>query len=236
MRYLSAIGFTCLVLLLVTSVVSADSFPIAQNPGECIIHSQRPDPDDHPVLNWSSTLHQGTIVANDWLCTTPGPILEVHWWGSYLAEQVHPDGFNIWEWSHTGPTPWSTPDTLICTPTTYWNYQVAQVPGTSIWEYYIPDWDCDQYGDPYFLSIQAVYNDPDPNYDWSWHAATDVMYDYSVQDTGSGWEHVAPPEASYRDVAFELSAPCDKPEPATLSLLVTGLAALGLRLRRKKDS
>ena len=236
MRYLSAIGFICLVLLLAASVASADAFSIVYP----IIWSQRPNLDDSPQFDYSSTAHQETLVANDWLCNQPGAVYEVHWWGSLLGAEIpQPDGFFIDQWTHTGSTPWSEPDAEIYTSYRT-DYQVAKVPGLDIWEYYIEDWGAWQTGtaqDPemYFISIQAVYDDPQENYEWGWHEATDALLDYSVMDyMGGGWEHIEHTESEYADVAFELSSP--KPEPATLSLLVTGLAALGLRFRRKKKS
>ncbi len=245
MRHLKATGFICLVLLLAASVASADMFPIAQDPGQCVIWSQRPDMNDDPALNWSSTYHQHTIAANDWHCYGAGEIYEVHWWGCLLGSQtVQPDGFLLVQYDHAGSTPFSKPGNQLCMQA-FANYQVAQVPGTDIWEYYIADLNCIQdpvlYGtDMYFLAIVAVYNDPDPNYNWGWHEAVDVRYDYSVQVTAPGpvpdWQHIWR-DGDYRDLAFEMSGQCDKaPEPATLSLLVMGLGAIGLRLRRRKDS
>ena len=248
MRYLRAIGFTCLVLLLAASVASADdAFPIGQNPGQLVIHSQRPDMNDDPALNWSSTRHMGTTAAADWYCYGPGEIYEIHWWGCFLGSQtVQPDVFIIKQWNHTGITPLSEPTDPICS----WGfnsleYQVAQVPGTDIWEYYIPDFPCHQdpieFGtDMYFLSIQAWYPfTPEPEYDWGWHEAPDVFRDTGVQDTGGAppydWQPILR-DGEYRDLAFEMSGQNTKPEPATLSLLLTGLAALGVRLRRRKKS
>ncbi len=96
---------------------------------------QPPDP-AHPqnlYYGWNqfSEWCWGPVVADDWLCTTPEPVTDIHWWGSYIGwKEPYP------------PSQWP--------PLTHFHIQVwtdvpAGVssfshPGQVIWEVYCYNW------------------------------------------------------------------------------------------------
>lgn len=77
--------------------------------------SQPPDPayPDNVYYGWNeySEWWYGPIVADDWLCTTPEPVTDIHWWGSFLGWKdpflppVLPDHFHIQFWTDVPSNP-----------------------------------------------------------------------------------------------------------------------------------
>ncbi|GAH67900.1 unnamed protein product, partial [marine sediment metagenome] len=104
--------------------------------------SQPPVPSDVKVFyGWNEHSEANThqIVADDWMCESPGPLTDIHWWGSFLGwtyaadPAMMPDGFVILIWtnvpagvdepfSHPGEVIWE----IYCTDYTWkwvgWDY------------------------------------------------------------------------------------------------------------------
>jgi len=59
------------------------------NPGDPAKWVQRPDLTDHGMdVHVSATEFQGNMVADDYECTDPGPVTNVHLWGSWKNDQL----------------------------------------------------------------------------------------------------------------------------------------------------
>lgn len=208
---------------------------LADDPTRPVKWSQLPNMETGIDYNSMRDLY---ICADDFMCTDPRPVIDVHWWGSY--------------WSGSGPQPiegfiirffsniieqYSQPDVLLyeeyipgnCRETFY---GYSSYDGTDVYQY-----NCDLPrpfdqvpNEIYWISIQV-----DPGWDgypnWGWHNSIDHWEDDAVQATEPepwGWNEIVHPDGYSDDLAFELSVP----EPATLSLLVLGGLAL-VRRRRK---
>ena len=134
----------------------------------------------------------GPVVADDWICTTPNPVTDLHWWGSYpnwpYAEEPPevPSHFHITIWSDALPTPQfpfphpgQVLHQIVCQNFTRrfigWDFD----PRTNRWE---ACWQYDQvlspqeyfYQDPagatnrYWISIAAGYGGQQPAFPWGW--------------------------------------------------------------------
>ena len=131
------------------------------------------------------------IVADDWVCTNPAPVTDIHWWASFLGWSESllpqlPDAFNVSFWKDVpaSPTqPFSHPglclQTLVCTnlnPTFVgWDYDPRDPNG-------VPDacFRFDQTLLPsqffvqergtniYWISIAAIYYNQIPSYPFGW--------------------------------------------------------------------
>jgi len=105
--------------------------------------SQPPDP-AHPqnvYYGWNekSDWWNGPIVADDWICSTPDPVTDVHWWGSFLGwkrgelPSQLPNHFHIQIWDDVpavpgDPNSFSHPGQVIHEVYAYQgSYQVAFV-------------------------------------------------------------------------------------------------------------
>ncbi len=158
--------------------------------------SQPPVPSDTKVYyGWNEQSvwgqSQTQIVADDWLCEAPGPVTDIHWWGSFLGSPypdppMMPDAFRITFWtnvlagfdepfSHPGEVIWE----IYCTKDTYtwewagWDYDPRDpdAPMEACFkfeqqlkpeEYFHQEW----YGSGkiYWVSIAAVYSFAIPQY------------------------------------------------------------------------
>jgi len=192
------------------------------------------------------------IVADDFLCDDPRPVVDVHWWGSYPGwiepiPPTPPQAFLITFWTNV-PDP--DPDDPV----------LFSHPGDPIWQVWCEEYDeqfvgydqdpytgaldatyqyhqifrPDQYfyqepGTIYWISIQAVFPFPPPVDAWGWKTRPHFFEDDAVVDTGDGWLPIMGPDGASWDVAYELSVP----EPATGGLLLIGGAVVALRRRRR---
>ena len=187
----------------------------------------------------------GPIIADDWACEDYRPVSDVHWWGSYVGwEEPFPPpqllmGFHIGIWTNVKAgvdLPYSHPDKLI------WEYY-ASYPGEVHEEvvgcdYYdagpdkpaqFPD-TCFRYDlelaeddvfcqDPnygvYWLSISAMYIEPQFEFPWGWKTREWYFEDDAIRITNplapvlgsrfvSGDPIEDPPGTSW-DMAFELT-------------------------------
>lgn len=185
------------------------------------------------------------VVADDFVCDTPVPIVAVRWWGSYIGERdPRNDGltgpFGISFHNSLGEHPNSIPGPLITAYTV-----IAQEVFVGL----------DNKGEPVyrydaFLTVADVGIVPfdqwkhsqNPEYNvgelfidickptqenWGWHEVEPPhpILDFAVVAPG----HLGPWNSLETDMAFELMIP----EPTTMALL--GLGSLILLRRRKKN-
>jgi hypothetical protein len=234
-----------LLLTLATSVSMADP------PTQPVKWSQLPDM--NRGLDYSSETKVPSVVASDWRCQDGLPVTDIHWWGSYWVPNlpVPPDGFpNSDGFANAPPggiqafilkiysdvpaggsVPFSRPGQLLWAFDTS-NYNEVlygtTAAGKDVLQYnvYLPqaDWFAQVAGQIYWLSIEAVLQDPMRQ--WGWHESKDHSFDDAVQDFKfSGWSELINNTYSV-DMAFELTTP----EPAALLLLALG----GLALLRRR--
>ncbi len=147
--------------------------------------SQPPVPGqpDNVFYGWNeeSVYNAWQIVADDWVCDTPDPVTDLHWWGSFinwreseLPIEMLPIGFKITIWTDVPAGvdyPWSHPGQVIheidCT---YYNHEFVGWdfdPRTGLYEacfrfdYWLEphEYFHQQPGDNiYWVSIAAVYD------------------------------------------------------------------------------
>ena len=180
-------------------------------------------------VDWSSM--GGYVTADDFLCNSPMPVTDVHWWGSYWSPYPGTpqaiNGFTINFYSdvpafpadglpsHPGDLLYSSYIKGNCNET-YYGY--SDYDGTNVYQYdaVLSDAFVQTPGTVYWLSIVV-----DPGWDWvsnggpywGWHNSNDHWNDSSVQQyAGGGWSSI-----QGQDQAFFLTTP----EPATMSCLVS---------------
>jgi len=193
----------------------------------------------------------GQIVADDWMCTDPRPVVGIRWWGSYLDPNLAPQSGATrmlpFELSfHTGdsqPPPQSAPG---MNPQMYFGYATETFfgidgAGNRVYEYYIGDPNCEEIifrqkeGEIYWLDVELDIGrlaDVDPNWhygSWGWHT-TDEPWRDTAAIVLAGGNHNGPWVKIDHDMAFQIIVP----EPASACLLAMGaLAALRRRRTRK---
>jgi hypothetical protein len=143
--------------------------------------------------NESSVYGAEQIVADDWLCTTPQPVTDIHWWGSFLGWS-NPDSpplpdafrFSIWTdvpqqpdvnpFSHPGTVIWQAMSTNFDWVFAGWDVD-SQNPTAlpeACFKFDVdldpPDWFYQEPGKHvYWISIAAIYNAGQmPTYPWGW--------------------------------------------------------------------
>jgi len=225
---LLAIGCVLLVAALLVPAAVAD------DPGYPTKWSQPPDLETGVDIN---SMEDYYISADDFLCESPLPVHDVHWWGSYWMgdDPQNIKGFTIRFFSDIVED-FSHPDVLLyeqyipgnCNET-YYGY--CQNDGTNVYQYdcILPEPFHQTPGTVYWLSVKL---DPDwvaPPY-WGWHTSAVQWNDIAVQAAEPApWNWAI--NDTYKDLAFELTV---IPEPSTLVLL--GLGVTGLLLRRRRRS
>jgi hypothetical protein len=193
------------------------------DPGSQFKWRQPPDPayPKNVFYGWNelSDWWYGPVVADDWVCTTPDPVTDIHWWGSfpgwkYADPPQLPDHFHIQFWtdvpagSGDPPTPFSHPGRVIHEIVCY-NYQ---------WEF--AGWDYDPrtreyeacfkfeqvltpaeyfYQDPgpggqniYWISIAACEGGPPPLHPWGWKTRPRDANSPAPDDAVIIWDPVQP--------------------------------------------
>jgi len=79
------VAWVCLLLLAVTMPVMAD-----WKPGEPAKFVQLPDMNGADVYNSQNVDSLFKVLADDFLCTSPTPITDIHFWGSWKGDVVGP--------------------------------------------------------------------------------------------------------------------------------------------------
>ncbi|MGQ9650719.1 MAG: DUF7901 domain-containing protein [Phycisphaerae bacterium] len=153
-----------------------------------------------------SLYHLGPpILADDWRCSDPRPVTDIHWWGSFIGwtqpdPPQMPDAFHIGIWtdvpaganerfSHPGRLIWEQ----YCTDFT-WNFagydhdprgQVENEACFQFNQYLNPD----EYfyqepgpdGNIYWISIAAIYQNLPPAHPWGWKTRPHFFQDDAVR-------------------------------------------------------
>jgi len=121
------IGFIALALMVVLFLGS----PALAKSGIDLPVKYSQAPWDYAGTDWLSDIQMGQVMADDFSCIDPTPIVAVRWWGSYLGEQGEPGGhsppfFDISFYQSVGPHPISLP---VQGPPVY----LAGVQATEVW-------------------------------------------------------------------------------------------------------
>gem|GEM_PF-5043293 len=211
-------------------------------------------------LGWDerSLYKMPPICADDWECTDERPVTDVHWWGSFVGwtqpqPPQLPRAFHLAIWTDVpaGPNnPFSHPGVMVwehfCNTYT-WNFagydydprhqteneacfQFHQYLPREKWFYQDPG---PQGRNVYWLSIAAIYDEPEVQYPWGWKTRPHFFNDDAVRiwqvfdpAGNSGW----PPHVGWLwaqgqpivwegkswDLAFELTTTA--PQVGTLTI------------------
>ena len=182
----------------------------------------------------------GQVVADDWECTDPRPVIAVRWWGSYLDATYEPTATRHLPFElsfHTGDTT-SPPDS---TPGPYIKQFVSAQEhffgvdgvgmGNNVYEYnaYLPDPFEQIVGDVYWLDVELDIGALGwPMNTWGWHNTDMPWRDTAVSSTqthGGAWVKLD------EDMAFELMV---VPEPLTGLGMLMAIAGLGRYIQRRR--
>lgn len=236
------------VIIALVCVVWCGSLAMAgggATPDDPIKWSQPPDMlDGYDVLSNSDS---DTLAATDWICPDGLPITDIHWWGSYLDNDVNakPDSFTLTiygdvaagvdrDWSHPDDNVlWQKTVDFVDTNEDLYGFQMRTGHDGFLYSVYLDYGErfAQDQGVVYWLSIQAT-----GSANWGWKTASEVWNDAAVTYDGTHvdgpWlELIDPVSGLSRDLAFELTT---IPEPATMALL--GTVALGAIAYRRKRS
>jgi hypothetical protein len=206
---------------------------------------------------WDNTDSEPDVIkADDWICPDGRPITDIHWWGSYVADQTFtPDGFYIIFYDNKPMGAGPEDDLPGAVAGGFWvalglanevdTGQMTQ--GEHVYEYsvYLQDvpglWFYQDQGVKYWLSIVADTPNIGSEPIWGWHTGLQpeiegltnavtgkVLQDGTAPPFGNPdeWEHM-----NY-NMAFAFTTVI--PEPGIFSLVGFGaLGLLALRPRKK---
>jgi hypothetical protein len=191
---------------------------IAAVPGPRVVKWSQP-PDMQYGFNIRS-IEPEPVVADDWRCTDPRPVTDVHFWGSFIGwERVNPnptepppevDGFwiRIYKDVPAGVDPdfrYSHPGELL------YRYQAKidevlqefeasiKLPdGTYEHKFYysldLPEPFKQEIGTIYWIAISAIMADQEPRYPWGWETSTRHWNDNATRFWfhNNYWEEITP--------------------------------------------
>lgn len=217
---------------------------------------QLPDPFGWDVAVNTVSPPPPAAVADDWLCTETGPVLDIHIWFSMRHDQqpiLSQMAFTIWSDIPGQPGIYSTPGTLlwnrIFSPADYtirpygtgdqgWldpnNGIVAPADHFNIWQLNLqlpstdPNVFVQQQGQIYWLGVnfEPLWGDA------GWKTSLNHFNDDAVwwDFTGGQWKELIDPlNGQSLDMAFVITVP----EPSAFVLLGLGLVALLTDVRRR---
>ncbi len=177
------------------------SQPPAANPGEFVAWDEQ-------------SIYGGyQVVADDWICNSDLPVTDIHWWGSFegwddmALPPEPPSAFHFAIWTNAEPgggPPFSHPDQVVWEHTcTDWTAQFVGFeydPRDGLVDeamfYFEQDLPQPFFQDPgeniYWLSIAAMYDDPqNVSNPWGW-ATTTHEADSPLEDANIVWAPVIP--------------------------------------------
>jgi hypothetical protein len=219
---------------------------------------QLPDPFGWDVAVGTASAPPPAAVADDWLCTSTGPVSDIHIWFSMRGDAPpNPSlmAFTIWSDIPGSATNYSRPGTLlwnqIFSPADYtirpygtgqqgWydpnNAIVAPNDHFTMWQLNlsitnpaVPIFQ-QQQGTIYWLGVnfQPTWGDV------GWTTSQDHFNDDAVWwdfTGGTGWQELVDPlSGQSMDMAFVITT---VPEPGSVALLLVGAGILGLRRLRR---
>jgi hypothetical protein len=189
---------------------------------------------EHPVQSG------GQVLADDFQCLDPNPVVAVRWWGSYLNPAYEPTATRYLPFElafHTGdsaPPPHSQPGPW----TSFYHVQAQEdyfgtdATGQKVYEYnaYLPTPFVQQLNGIYWLDCELQLDTINwPFYTWGWHNTNQPWGDHAAYSTVG---HNGPWNEDCEGQAFELMV---IPEPSALVALSSGLAGLlGLAARKRR--
>ena len=196
--------FVCMLVIGVSTVAVADW---DEGDGHKMHWPQLPDPNGWDVFctSWSPQ-YPNVILADDWECSESGNITEIHFWGSWLgdnigqldyfligiAENIPPEQNPHGNWSMPGETliEWDIYDWVERGPYTgnqgwYWCYEETNPwhpnDHQQYWQYNVfldeEDWFWQEEGTIYWLYITAiVYEQPPEQPLWGWKSTLEDLH------------------------------------------------------------
>ncbi len=157
---------------------------------------------DEPSEYWGMQL-----LADDWLCTDPRPITDIHWWGSYRAwadiepPPQAPVQFHIGIWTDVPAgvdQPWSHPGVMIhewvvdradlnerLVGCDYEPTHMVDVDSCFRYDFFIPEGEWFHQGPAstiYWISIGAIYLTP-YDFPWGWKTREHYFMDDAIRIT-----------------------------------------------------
>jgi len=210
--------------------------------------------------DFSSEIKAPSLVADDWLCQSPRPVLDVHWWGSYW----YPGAGNYTYYSDGKQNvPQPLKGAITSFTISFWTdvpvgpKVIFSHPGQVLASYTITNFNETWYGPCAYTNFPGLVEDVYQYYTLlpvPFEQIPGTIYWLSIQSnfpTASqqwGWHQSEThwndfavqnwrgsgwyPPCGGVDMAFQLSVP----EPGSLAALLTGMVAVGGGLIRRRRS